>query len=53
MLVAHYLDEVAEAVAFGFNDALEQAYAQIGRHSASGSPRYATNSTYPACVPGR
>jgi len=31
----------AEAAALGFIDALEQAYAHIGRHPATGSPRYA------------
>jgi toxin ParE1/3/4 len=28
-------------VALGFIDALEQAYTHIGRHPATGSPRYA------------
>jgi toxin ParE1/3/4 len=31
----------ADAAALGFIDALEKAYAHIGRHPASGSPRYA------------
>jgi len=39
--IAYYLGEGAEQAAFGFIDALEQAYAQIARHPASGSPRYA------------
>lgn len=39
--VAHYLAEGGEAVALGFVDALAQAYAHIGRHSGTGSPRYA------------
>lgn len=39
--IADYLSEGAEQAAFGFIDALEQAYAHIGRHPASGSPRYA------------
>ena len=39
--VAYYLDEASEAVALGFIDALEQAYAHIGRHPATGSSRYA------------
>jgi toxin ParE1/3/4 len=39
--VAHYLGEGAEATALGFIDALEKAYAHIGRHPASGSPRFA------------
>lgn len=34
-----YLAEAAESAASGFVDALEQAYAHIGRHPASGSPR--------------
>ena len=33
--------EDAEAAALGFIDALEQAYAHIGRHPATGSPRCA------------
>ena len=40
-VVAHYLDQDAESAALGFIDALEQAYAHIGRHAATGSPRYA------------
>ncbi len=39
--IAYYLSESAEQAAFGFIDALEQAYAHIGRHPAIGSPRYA------------
>lgn len=39
--VAYYLNEASEAVALGFIDALEQAYAHIGRHPATGSSRYA------------
>jgi toxin ParE1/3/4 len=39
--IAYYLSESAEQAAFGFIDALEQAYAHIGRHPATGSPRYA------------
>nr|MBS0019024.1 type II toxin-antitoxin system RelE/ParE family toxin [Gammaproteobacteria bacterium] len=39
--VAHYLAEDAEAAALGFIDALEKAYIHIGRHPATGSPRYA------------
>ena len=39
--IAYYLSEGAEQAAFGFIDALEQAYAHIGRHPATGSPRYA------------
>lgn len=39
--IAYYLGEGAEQAAFGFIDALEQAYAQIARHPASGFPRYA------------
>ena len=37
----HYLSENADQAALGFIDALEQAYAHIGRHPATGSPRYA------------
>lgn len=39
--VAHVLAEGAETAALGFIDALEDAYRHIGRHPASGSPRYA------------
>jgi toxin ParE1/3/4 len=39
--LAYYLGEKAEAAALGFIDALAQAYAHIGRHPATGSPRYA------------
>ncbi len=39
--IAHYLGEDAEQAALGFIDSLEQAYAHISRHPASGSPRYA------------
>jgi toxin ParE1/3/4 len=36
----HYLVEAGEQVALGFVDALEQAYTHVGRHPATGSPRY-------------
>ena len=39
--VVYYLNVATEAVALGFIDALEQAYTHIGRHPATGSPRYA------------
>jgi len=39
--IGHYLSEDARQAALGFIEALEQAYAHIGRHPASGSPRYA------------
>ena len=39
--ITWYLGEGAEQAAFGFVDALEQAYSHIGRHPATGSPRYA------------
>ena len=39
--VAYYLSEGAANAASGFIDALAQAYAHIGRHPATGSPRYA------------
>lgn len=38
--MAYYLGEQAEKAALGFIDALEQAYAHIARHPATGSPRY-------------
>ncbi|WP_342239888.1 type II toxin-antitoxin system RelE/ParE family toxin [Inquilinus sp. OTU3971] len=40
-VIAYYLDEDAIEAAIGFVDALEHAYAHIGRHPAAGSPRYA------------
>ena len=39
--IAYYLDEGADQAALSFIDALERAYIHIGRHPASGSPRYA------------
>jgi len=39
--VAYYLGEDAASAALGFVDALEQAFTRIGRHPATGSPRYA------------
>lgn len=45
--VAHYIAEDAEAAALGFIDALEKAYSHIGRHPATGSPRYAHELTLP------
>ncbi len=40
--LTHYLaEEGSETVALGFIDALESAYRHIGRHPATGSPRYA------------
>jgi toxin ParE1/3/4 len=39
--VDYYRAEGGEAVALGFIDALVKAYAHIGRHPATGSPRYA------------
>lgn len=39
--IDYYLVEASAKVAQGFVDELEQAYAHIARHPASGSPRYA------------
>jgi toxin ParE1/3/4 len=39
--IEHYLDQEAVQAALGFIDALEEAYVHIGRHPATGSPRYA------------
>lgn len=39
--IDHYLAEASQKVALGFVEALERAYTHIGRHPASGSPRYA------------
>ena len=38
--IAYYLEQDAPDAASGFIDALETAYKQIGRHPATGSPRY-------------
>ena len=45
--IDHYLNEDAEQVALGFIKALEQAYSHIGRHPATGSPRYAHELSLP------
>jgi len=39
--VAYCLADGATAAALGFIDALEKAYSHVGRHPATGSPRYA------------
>ena len=39
--VAYYLSEGAAKAALSFIDVLERAYEHIGRHPATGSPRYA------------
>lgn len=39
--IEHYLKEGAGEAALGFIEALERAYAHIGLHPATGSPRYA------------
>ena len=39
--IAFCLSEATESVTLGFIDALEKAYAHIGRHPAAGSPRCA------------
>lgn len=46
--LAYYLGKGSEAVALGFIDALEKAYGHIGRHPATGSPRYAHELNLPA-----
>lgn len=40
-IVDQYLSESAEQAALGFIEALERAYAHLGQHPATGSPRYA------------
>ncbi len=45
--LTYYLSEGAEQAALGFIDALERAYHHIGRHPATGSPRYAHELTLP------
>jgi len=39
--IQHYLELGARQATLGFIEALEQAYAHISRHPATGSPRYA------------
>jgi toxin ParE1/3/4 len=39
--VDYYLSKGSAKTALAFVDALEQAYRHLGRHPASGSPRYA------------
>jgi toxin ParE1/3/4 len=39
--IAYYLAEDAGSAALGFIDALEKAYAHVGRLPHAGSPRYA------------
>ena len=46
-IIGYYLGESAEQAAYGFIDALEEAYAHIGRHPATGSPRYAQELNLP------
>jgi toxin ParE1/3/4 len=43
--VAYYLTEGGESAALRFVDALQRAFRHIGRHGASGSPRYAAELT--------
>lgn len=42
-----YHSEAAGTAALGFINALEQAYAHISRHPATGSPRYAQELNLP------
>ena len=39
--IDYYVQEASALIADGFVDALEQAYAHIARHPATGSPRHA------------
>jgi toxin ParE1/3/4 len=39
--IGYYVSQQAASAALGFIDALEQGYAHIARHPATGSPRYA------------
>lgn len=45
--IAHYMAEGADAGALGFIDALQKAYAHIGRHAGTGSPRCAHDINLP------
>ena len=46
--LSYYLSEEAERAAPGFIDALEQAYAHIGRNPATSSSRYARELNLPS-----
>lgn len=46
-ILADYLSEDSATTAAGFIDTLEQAYAQIARHPATGSTRYANELNLP------
>ena len=48
--IEYDLNEGAEQAALGFLDALEQAYAHIGRYPATGSPRYAQDLNLPGLL---
>jgi toxin ParE1/3/4 len=48
--IAYCLGEDAGPAALGFIDALEQAYSHMGRHPASGSPRYAHELNLPGLL---
>ncbi len=45
--ITHYLEQAAPAAALGFIDALQHAYRHIGRHPATGSPRYGLELSLP------
>ena len=45
--LGYYLNEGADAAALDFIDALEQAYAHIARHPATGSMQYAHEMNLP------
>ena len=45
--LGHYLSEGADVAALDFIDALEQAYAHIARHPATGSMQYAHEMNLP------
>jgi toxin ParE1/3/4 len=45
--IAYYLTQDAAQAAAGLIDALESAYAHIGSHPATGSPRYAHELSLP------
>lgn len=46
-ILAYSLGESAEQAAYGFIDALQEAYIHISRHPETGSPRYAHELTLP------
>lgn len=50
--IDHYAREAGEQVALAFIDRIEQAFGAVGRHPASGSPRYSHELNLPGLRSG-